>query len=66
MFNYQCAPQDLRKHAGNSKYDLLLEEAEIKETNPEYAFVRLQSGHGYEGVNSENEFAGIILFCSKK
>ena len=38
-------PVYVRKHACGSKYDSLVEQAELIEANPEYAFIRLRSGH---------------------
>ena len=38
-------PVYVRKHARKSKHDPLVEEAELIEANPEYAFVRLNTGH---------------------
>ena len=37
-------PVLLRKHVRNSKYDPLVDEAELIEANPQYAHVRLQDG----------------------
>ena len=38
-------PVFIRKHVCHSKNDPIVEEAELLEANPEYAFVRLRSGH---------------------
>ena len=38
-------PVFIRKHVRGSKYEPLVEEAELIEANPEYAFVRLNTGH---------------------
>ena len=38
-------PVYIRKHVRNSKYDPLVERAELLQVNPQYAFVRLESGH---------------------
>ena len=38
-------PVYVRKHVRGSKYEPLVEEAELIEANPEYAFIRLKSGH---------------------
>ena len=35
----------VRKHVQNSKYDPVVERAELLQVNPQYAFVRLKSGH---------------------
>ena len=37
-------PVFIKKHVRNSKYDPVVEEVELLEANPEYAFVRLKSG----------------------
>ena len=41
----QPGPVYVRKHVRNSKYDPIVEEAELIEANPEYAFIRLNTGH---------------------
>ena len=41
----QPGPVYVRKHVRNSKYDPIVEEAELIEANPEYAFIRLGTGH---------------------
>ena len=41
----QPGPVYVRKHARKSKYDPVVETAELIEANPEYAFIRLQNGH---------------------
>ena len=38
-------PVYVKKHVRQSKYDSLVEEAELIEANPEYAYVRLKSGN---------------------
>ena len=38
-------PVYVRKHVRKSKYDPIVETAELIEANPEYAFIRLPSGH---------------------
>ena len=38
-------PIYLKKHVRTSKYEPLVERAELIEANPEYAYVRLRSGH---------------------
>ena len=38
-------PVYVRKHVRRSKYDSPVEEAELIEANPEYAFIRLNTGH---------------------
>ena len=38
-------PVYVKKHVRGSKYEPLVEEAELIEANPEYAFIRLKSGH---------------------
>ena len=45
----------VKKHARKSKYDPLVEEAELIEANPEYAHVRLKTG--YETTVSLRELA---------
>ena len=35
----------IKKHVRKSKYEPIVEEADLLEANPEYAFVRLKSGH---------------------
>ena len=37
-------PVLVKKHVRNSKYDDLVEEAELIEANPQYAHIRLSSG----------------------
>ena len=41
----QPGPVYVRKHVRGSKYDPIVEEAELIEANPEYAFIRLKTGH---------------------
>lgn len=38
-------PVYVRKHVRNSKYDPIVEEAELIHANPQYAFVKLKTGH---------------------
>ena len=38
-------PVFVRKHVRGSKYDPIVEEADLIEANPEYAFIRLKSSH---------------------
>ena len=38
-------PVFVRKHVRGSKYDPIVEEADLIEANPDYAFIRLKSGH---------------------
>ena len=38
-------PVYVKRHVRNSKYDPSVEEAELVEANPEYAYIRLKSGH---------------------
>ena len=38
-------PVFVKRHARKSKHDPLVDEAELIEANPEYAYVRLKSGH---------------------
>jgi transposase InsO family protein len=40
----KSGPVLMKKHVRNSKYDTLVEEVELIEANPEYAYVRLQNG----------------------
>ena len=44
MVIYPTRPVNIKKHVCQSKYDPLVEEAELIEANPEYAYVRSKSG----------------------
>ena len=45
VFTASPGPVYVRKHVRGSKYESPVEEAELIEANPEYAFIRLNTGH---------------------